>query len=67
MLTNEEFDKLVDEAREWSRTHPRTPEEERAFAVSFAYGNLVLDGCEVTREDVEKAYDEIHKGEIKGR
>ncbi len=32
----------------------------RQQAISFVYGNLKLDGCDVTMEDVEKAYDEKH-------
>jgi hypothetical protein len=39
-----------------------TPTEQRAMrraqAISFAYGNLAIENDRITREMVEKAYDE---------
>lgn len=48
---------------ELARNHVWTEEEKRLFAISFAYGNCKLDGCDVTKEGIEKAYDELHGGE----
>lgn len=44
---------------EWAKDYEMTVEEKRKQIISFAYGNLKLDGCDVTLEGVEKAYDEI--------
>ena len=35
------------------------PEERRAQIISFAYGNVKLHNPAVTREDVERIYDEL--------
>ncbi len=54
------LDELVEAARKWRAEHPMTDEERREQAISFAYGNLVLDGCKVTREMIEAEYDKLH-------
>jgi len=52
-------DCVLDERIETARKHVMTPEERRAQTISFAYGNLVLDNPAITREMVERAYDEL--------
>lgn len=41
-----------------------SPEEQKVYrreqAISFVYGNLAIDNENITREMVEKAYDEAH-------
>jgi hypothetical protein len=54
MATNPTLEELLEAARKYRAEHPVTPEEIRAHAISFAYGNCKLDGCKVTREMVEK-------------
>lgn len=51
---------LTEWARDYTRTHGRTAEEEKAFCISFAMGNLTLDGCKVTWKDLEEAYNKLH-------
>jgi hypothetical protein len=53
---NPELRRLLDA----SRTHVMTPEERRAQAISFAYGNLAIDRPETRREDVEASYDRLY-------
>lgn len=48
------------ELLEFARNHQWTEEEKRDHAISFAYGNLILDGCKVTREQVAAAFDKLH-------
>jgi hypothetical protein len=48
------------------RSYRPTEEERRAFAISFAYGNLRLDGCDVTRESIEKVFDELYAADSVG-
>jgi hypothetical protein len=45
----EAFDRLSPEAKKAHR---------RAQAISFVYGNLAIENPNITREMVEKAYDE---------
>lgn len=59
-----ELAELLEEAR-W---HVWTPAEHRAHAISFAWGNLALDGCNVTRKMLEAEYERLHGvGERKER
>jgi len=51
---------LLEIARRWRAENPVTPEEYRAQVISFAYGNVALHNPRITREMVEKAYDELH-------
>ncbi len=46
---NEAFERLSPEEK---RAH------RRAQAISFVYGNLAMENARITREMVEKAYDE---------
>jgi hypothetical protein len=55
----------LDELLAVAKTLPVTEEMKRAAAISFAYGNCRLDGCQVTREGIEKAYDELHPEEAR--
>jgi hypothetical protein len=48
---NEAFDRLSPEEKKAHR---------RAQAISFVYGNLAIENDSITREMVEKAYDERH-------
>lgn len=41
---------------------PITPAMRREQAISFAYGNLSLHDPRVTREQVERMYEELHGG-----
>jgi len=43
-----------------AENHKMTAEEKRAQAISFAYGNCKLSNENITREQVEKAYDKLH-------
>ena len=52
----------LNELIEKFRNHAWTEEEKREHAISFVYGNLKLDDCEVTREQIAKAWDELNKG-----
>lgn len=61
---NEELNRLVEEAR---KLPPMTPEEKRAQAISFAYGNLRLSGIECTEEQLGEIYDRLHAEEKGGR
>jgi len=36
-----------------------TPEQRRAHAISWAYGNLAIEDPDVTKEDIERAYDSM--------
>ncbi len=42
---------------EWARSYRMSPEEQREQAISFSWANVVLDGQEVTRKDIEEAMD----------
>lgn len=62
-MDDRDFAKLVAEA--FQRFEALTPEQKRAHlreqAISFAYGNLALTkNWKGTREDVARAYDELH-------
>jgi hypothetical protein len=50
---------LIEEVLEAARDYKGTEEEKRSQAISFAYGNLLLDGCEVTKEGIAEAYDKL--------
>jgi hypothetical protein len=50
-LTSAELKRLVDQAAE----RPMTPEGERQQLISYAYGNLRVEGEQVPREMVEAA------------
>jgi len=45
---------------EETKDHKMTAEEKRAQAISFAYGNCKLSNENITREQVERAYDQLH-------
>lgn len=52
----------LDELVKWARQQPPPTEaRKREQAISFAYGNLKLSGWQGTREDIEKAADELWK------
>ena len=44
---------------EHARTHEWTPEERIAQVISFAYGNVKLHNPAITREDVERIYEQL--------
>lgn len=50
------LDELLEEAR---KLPPPTPDQLHESAISFAYGNLVLDGCKVTREMVRSEAEKL--------
>lgn len=52
----------LDELIELSRYHATTPEERRAQAISFAYGNAAIENPDITREIIERQYDLLHRG-----
>ena len=56
-MDSDKLSSLIEQAR---NLPPMTPEEQRMQAISFAFGNASLDNPNVTREMVEKAYDELH-------
>lgn len=56
----------LSEMIERARRYKPTQADKDAFLVSFVYGNLKLDGCDVTRADVEKALRNL-KGEQEGK
>ena len=64
--TNLELDKLLKESIETYKA--MSPQEKarlhRAQAISWVYGNLAIDGCDITREQVEKHFDETY-GKLK--
>jgi len=45
---------------EETKDHKMTAEEKRAQAISFAYGNCKLSNENITKEQVERAYDQLH-------
>jgi hypothetical protein len=49
-----------DEMLEALRGYTMTAAEKREHAISFVYGNCVLSNPNVTREMVERAWDERH-------
>jgi hypothetical protein len=49
-----------DEMLEAIRGYKPTAAEKREHDISFAYGNCVLSNPNVTREMVERAWDERH-------
>lgn len=56
------LDRLIEQAR----LIKMTPGDKREQAISFAYGNAVLDDCQITRKMVEEAYDElVRQGRIR--
>jgi len=56
------LDQLLEESVEAYKK--MSPEEKarahKAQAISWVYGNLTLDGCNITREQVEKHFDELY-------
>jgi len=48
------------ELLEKTKDHKMTAEEKRAQAISFAYGNCKLSNENITKEEVERAYDKLH-------
>jgi len=42
------------------KDYKMTAEEKRAQAISFAYGNCKLSNENITKEQVERAYDQLH-------
>lgn len=51
------LDELIEEAR---KLPPPTPDQLHEQAISFAYGNLVLDGCNVTWDLVRSEAEKLH-------
>lgn len=45
---------------ERAKSHIMTPEEKRAQAISFAYGNTAIENPAITREMIEREYDQLH-------
>jgi hypothetical protein len=54
---SDELEDLIEQARK----HVMTPEEKRAQAISFAYGNGHLEDERITREGVARAYDALKR------
>jgi hypothetical protein len=54
-MTDDELRALID------KHPPMTEEERREQAISFAYGNTALSNPDVTREMVERAYDDTRR------
>ena len=54
-----ELDALLERAK---ALPPMTPAERRAQAISFVYGQMMDCAPHVTREDVAKAFDDLHGG-----
>lgn len=50
----------LDALIEIAKSYSMTPEERIQQTISFTYGNLILDGCNVTREGVEKVVREFY-------
>jgi hypothetical protein len=67
MIARERVARLEEALQELSSKYraadPVTPEELREHAIGFAYWNLVLDGCNVTREMIAEEYDKLHRPE----
>lgn len=49
----------LEELIECARLHIPTNAEKRAQVISFAYGNLAIKRPEVTRAEVEAAYNKL--------
>jgi hypothetical protein len=56
----------IDELLETARNYKWTPEALRNHVISFAWGNTHLHNPKITREDIEKAYDDLHKDDGMG-
>ena len=52
----------VDESRlfHFEKAEQAREQRDREHAISFAFGNTVLDNPAITREMVEQAYDKLH-------
>lgn len=50
---------LLEDLLELARTVEITPEMKRQTIISFAYGNTKMENENITKEMVEKAYDEL--------
>jgi hypothetical protein len=57
---SDELTKLIESMRSLLRNHQWTPEEIRAHAISFAYGNVHLHNPAITREGIAAEYDKLH-------
>jgi hypothetical protein len=58
------LDELIESARHFTMT----PEHRREQVISFAYGNMKLHDPSITREDIERAYENlVAKGFIKAQ
>lgn len=55
--TNERVARLLEHVK---TLPPMTPEQKRAQAISFAYGNCHIENPRITREMVEQAYDRLY-------
>jgi len=58
-LVDDELRRLLEEARALPLP-PMTAAERREQRISFAYGNGAMHNPSITREDVERAHDEIY-------
>ena len=54
--------KTLEELIDSARLIKMTPEQRREQRIRFAYGNLKLHNPDITREDVERAAEEVDKG-----
>jgi hypothetical protein len=54
----EELEQLIEKAR----AIKLTPAQKRDQIISFAYGNVKLHNPDITREDVERFYDQSEIG-----
>ena len=52
---------------EKAKQHKMTPEEQEAQRRSFAYGNVNLHDCTITREMIDEAADYMKRTLIKAR
>ncbi len=59
-MNQPELQDLIEQAKEHQAKYPPTAADKREHAISFAYGNLVLDVPDTKREDVARAWDEMH-------
>ncbi len=55
-----DLETLIKTAKAHQAKHPPTAADRREQAISFAYGNLVLDVPSTTRQEVADAYDRMN-------
>jgi hypothetical protein len=60
MVERGEAEPSLDELLEWAKTYQPTEAEREAHRRSFAYGNVHLANPRVTREDIDKAADQLN-------